>query len=116
MSRPADALVVFGITGDLARRMTLPALYRLTEQGLLTCSVIGVGRRPLREDELAEHARAAVTAAQDTVDEKVLSELLSRLQYVGGDAEDGSLYDRLRDALAGASRSEERRVGKECRL
>ena len=103
MSRPADALVVFGITGDLARRMTLPALYRLTEQGLLTCSVIGVGRRPLREDELAEHARAAVTAAQDDVDEKVLSELLSRLHYVGGDAEDGSLYDRLRDALAGAS-------------
>ena len=103
MSRPADALVVFGITGDLARRMTLPALYRLTEQGLLTCSVIGVGRRAVREDELAEHARAAVTAVEDNVDEKVLSELLSRLQYVGGDAEDGSLYDRLRDALAGAS-------------
>jgi hypothetical protein len=35
VSRPADALVVFGITGDLARRMTLPALYRLSEQGLL---------------------------------------------------------------------------------
>ena len=35
-TRPADALVVFGITGDLARRMTLPALYRLTEQGLRT--------------------------------------------------------------------------------
>ena len=103
MSRPADALVVFGITGDLARRMTLPALYRLTEQGLLTCSVIGVGRRAVREDELAEHARAAVTAAEDDVDEQVLSEFLSRLRYVGGDAEDGSLYDRLRDALAGAS-------------
>lgn len=103
MSRPADALVVFGITGDLARRMTLPALYRLTEQGLLTCSVIGVGRRAVREDELAEHARAAVTAAQDDVDERVLSDLLSRLKYVGGDAEDGSQYDRLRDALAGAS-------------
>jgi len=103
VSRPADALVVFGITGDLARRMTLPALYRLTEQGLLTCSVIGVGRRAVREDELAEHARAAVTAAEDDVDEQVLSEFLSRLRYVGGDAEDGSLYDRLRDALAGAS-------------
>ena len=103
MSQPADALVVFGITGDLARRMTLPALYRLTEQGLLTCSVIGVGRRPLRDDELAEHAREAVTAAEDDVDEKVLSELLSRLRYVGGDAEGSPLYDRLRDALAGAS-------------
>ena len=36
MSGTADALVVFGITGDLARRMTLPALYRLTEQGHIT--------------------------------------------------------------------------------
>ena len=48
MTESADALVVFGITGDLARRMTLPALYRLTEQELLTCSVLAVGRRPLR--------------------------------------------------------------------
>lgn len=103
MSQPADALVVFGITGDLARRMTFPALYRLTEQGLLTCQVIGVGRRPLRDDELAEHARDAVTAAEDDVDEKVLSDFLSRLKYVGGDAEGESLYDGLRDALAQAS-------------
>ncbi|MBA2424464.1 MAG: glucose-6-phosphate dehydrogenase [Actinobacteria bacterium] len=103
VSETADALVVFGITGDLARRMTLPALYRLTEQGLLTCSVIGVGRRPLRDDELAEQARESVTAAVDDVDEKVLADLLSRLHYIGGDAEDGSLYDRLRDALGGAT-------------
>lgn len=103
MSGAADALVVFGITGDLARRMTFPALYRLTEQGLLTCPVIGVGRRALREDELAEHAREAVAAAEKDVDEKVLAELLSCLKYVGGEAEAGSMYDRLRDALAGAS-------------
>ena len=66
MSETADALVVFGITGDLARRMTIPALYRLTEQGLLTCSVIGVGRRALRDDELAEQARASVTEDAST--------------------------------------------------
>ena len=39
MSDHADALVVFGLTGDLARKMTLPALYRLTEQGHLGCAV-----------------------------------------------------------------------------
>jgi len=99
----ADALVVFGITGDLARRMTLPALYRLTQQGLLTCPVVGVGRRPVRDDELARHARDAIEAAEDGVDERVLADFLSRLSYVGGDAEEGSMYDRLRDALAGAS-------------
>ena len=103
LSDSADALVVFGITGDLARRMTLPALYRLTEEGHLTCSVIGVGRRPLRDDELREQARSAVTEALDDVDEKVLDDLLSRLEYVGGDAEETPLYDRLRDALGEAS-------------
>ncbi len=103
VSETADALVIFGITGDLARRMTIPALYRLTEQGLLTCSVIGVGRRALRDDELAEQARASVTDDLDDVDEKVLADLLSRLKYVGGDAEDGSLYDRLREELGDAA-------------
>ena len=102
MTGTADALVVFGITGDLAKKMTLPALYRLTEQGLLTCSVIGVGRRPLRDDELAQHAREAVHSVLESPDEKVLSELLSRLRYIGGDAEDDPLYDRLREALGGA--------------
>jgi glucose-6-phosphate 1-dehydrogenase len=102
VTTPADALVVFGITGDLARRMTLPALYRLTEQGILTCPVVGVGRRPLREDELAEHTREAVSVAVPDVDEQIVSELLSRLRYVGGDADGDSVYERLRVALAGA--------------
>jgi glucose-6-phosphate 1-dehydrogenase len=103
VSRPADALVVFGITGDLARRMTFPALYRLTEQGLLTCPVIGVGRRALTQSELADHARNAVSAVEKDVDEEALSDLLSRLRYIGGHAEETSLYERLRKALAEAS-------------
>ena len=100
--RPADALVVFGITGDLARRMTFPALYHLTEQGHLTCTVIGVGRRALSADELRELAREAIGAAGEDVDERVLDDLLSRLRYVGGDAGNGSLHERLGTELAGA--------------
>jgi glucose-6-phosphate 1-dehydrogenase len=103
MSQPADALVVFGITGDLARRMTFPALYHLTEQGHLTCRVIGVGRRPVADDELVEQARSAILAEEEKVDEKALGDLLARLRYVGGDAEDAPLFDRLRDELEGAS-------------
>ena len=99
----ADALVVFGITGDLARRSTLPALYDLTQQGILTCPVIGVGRRALSCEELVRHATEAITAAKkDKLDDKVLHEVLSRMSYVGGDAEDEPLYDRLRVALEGA--------------
>jgi glucose-6-phosphate 1-dehydrogenase len=97
----ADALVVFGITGDLARRSTLPALYSLTEQGLLTCPVIGVGRRPVAHDEVLQHAAEAVRAAEERVDEKALEEFLGCLTYIGGDAEEGGVYERLRDALGG---------------
>jgi len=103
MNETADALVVFGITGDLARTKTLPALYDLTEQGVLTSPVIGVGRRPLRNDEMQDHARAAIEAAKkDSLDRRILDTFLSRLSYVGGDATDDDLYEKLRTALKGA--------------
>ena len=103
MTGVADALVVFGITGDLARRSTLPALYSLAQQGLLTCAVIGVGRRPVSDAELRAHATESIEAAEEgNVDEAVLTELLGRLRYVGGDAEDGAMYIGLREALAGS--------------
>ena len=103
MTGVADALVVFGITGDLARRSTLPALYSLAQQGLLTCAVIGVGRRPVSDAELRAHATESIQAAEEgNVDEAVLTELLGRLRYVGGDAEDGAMYNGLREALAGS--------------
>ena len=103
MTGIADALVVFGITGDLARRSTLPALYSLSQQGLLMCPVIGVGRRPVSDDELRQHATEAIQAAEDDVDDAALAEFLGRLQYVGGNAEESSMYERLRDVLADAT-------------
>jgi len=100
MSEVADALVVFGITGDLARTKTLPALYDLTEQGVLECPVIGVGRRPLRDDELQEHARVAIEAAKgERLDRRILDSFLSRLSYLGG--EGGAVFDQLDTALKG---------------
>jgi glucose-6-phosphate 1-dehydrogenase len=100
----ADALVVFGITGDLARTKTLPALYDLTEQGVLECPVIGVGRRPLRNDEIQEHARAAIEAAKgERLDRRILDTFLSRLSYVGGDAREDDLANSLRAALEGST-------------
>ena len=103
MNDYADALVVVGITGDLARRSTLPALYDLTEQKILTIPVIGVGRRDLSRDEIVAHAIDAITAAKkERLDESVLHEFLSHLSYLGGDAEEGPLYDRLRAALRDA--------------
>ena len=55
----ADALVVFGITGDLAKKMTLESLYRLEHRGLLGCSVVGVAVDDWSVERLCDHARDA---------------------------------------------------------
>jgi glucose-6-phosphate 1-dehydrogenase len=103
MKPHGDALVCFGLTGDLGRRMTIPALYRLTAQGLLICTVIGVGRSPMSRADIEKLVREAVAAAEDVVEEPALDALLSRLSYIGGDAEEGSIYDGLRTALGECS-------------
>jgi glucose-6-phosphate 1-dehydrogenase len=98
----ADALVVFGITGDLARKMTLPALYRLARRKELYCRVIGVGRSDWTDDQLRERARTAVTDAVDDVDEVAMDDLLARLSYVCGDTRDAETLERLKGELPAA--------------
>ena len=54
--KPADVLVVFGISSDLAKVMTFRSLYRLERRGLLTCPIVGVGQsaRFIRQDSVEE--------------------------------------------------------------
>ncbi|HKN80748.1 MAG TPA: hypothetical protein VJZ98_05370, partial [Actinomycetota bacterium] len=56
-ARPADVLVVFGITGDLAKVMTFRSLYRLERRGLLDCPIVGVAVDDWSVDNLKERAR-----------------------------------------------------------
>jgi glucose-6-phosphate 1-dehydrogenase len=100
----ADALVCFGITGDLGRRMTLPALYRLELRGTLPCDVIGVGRQALTPDALQALARESVEKAEETVDESAFERFAKRLSYVTADAADPAAYDPLIEALGDAER------------
>jgi glucose-6-phosphate 1-dehydrogenase len=90
---------VFGITGDLARKMTLRSLYRLEERGMLDCPVIGVAVEELSDDQLRDRARDAVEATGEQLDEKVFGRLADRLSYVSGDFGDEGTYSRVRDAL-----------------
>src|SRR6478672_10279687 len=53
----ADILVVFGITGDLAKVMTFRSLYRLEQRGLLKCPIVGVAVDDWTVDQLKERAR-----------------------------------------------------------
>ncbi|NIJ11914.1 glucose-6-phosphate 1-dehydrogenase [Saccharomonospora amisosensis] len=101
----ADALVLFGATGDLARKEILPALYRLAQAGRLNLPVVGVALSELDSDEaFREHARAAVEAAIGDPDRELLAALLRRLSLVNGDYGDQATFEELADRLAGAAR------------
>ncbi len=99
----AGALVVFGITGDLAKKMTLRSLYRLERRELLPCDVIGVAVDDWTVDQLREHAREAITAAGEKLDEQVFSRFAARLRYVSGDFGDDATYKRVAGELSGES-------------
>jgi len=96
----ADALVVFGITGDLARKMTLRSLYRLCARELLPCPIIGVAVDDWSDEQLREHARRAIEATGERLDERVFERFARQLRYVSGDFGQADTYRRLADALA----------------
>ena len=103
LTRPGDALVVFGITGDLARKMTLRSLYRLEERGVLTCRVIGVAAEDWTDDHLRAHALEAVKATGEPIDDAVWKRFAERLSYVGGDFDDAATYQSVAMALGDAA-------------
>ncbi len=95
----ADALVVFGITGDLARKMTFRSLYRLDRRGLLSCPVIGVAGADWTVEQLREYARDSIQQTGENLDEQVFQRFAARLAYVSGDFTDQQTYERVGDAL-----------------
>ena len=100
---PGDALVVFGITGDLAKQMTLRSLYRLDARGLLNCPVIGVAVDDWNDDKLRQHAHDVIIADGEQLDERAFKRFAARLSYVSGDFNDQQTYERVADAIGDAS-------------
>src|SRR6187401_3118630 len=70
-AKPADVLVIFGITGDLAKVMTFHSLYRLERRGLLDCPIVGVAVDDWTVDDLRERARSSIEGTGESVDEAV---------------------------------------------
>ncbi|MGH3868037.1 MAG: glucose-6-phosphate dehydrogenase [Pseudonocardiaceae bacterium] len=95
----ADLLVIFGITGDLARKMTLRSLYRLERRKLLDCPILGVAADDLSTDQLAKHAHQAISDCGEQVEDEVFDRLAGRLSYVAGDVTDDALYARLAERI-----------------
>jgi len=101
-AEPADVLVVFGITGDLARVMTFRSLYRLEERGLLECRVVGVAFDDWTLEQLVERARDSIVATGEPLDEAVFERFAKKLSYVHGDFADAATYGRVAKELEGA--------------
>ena len=96
------SLVIFGGTGDLARRKLLPALYNLAADGALPerFHLVGVSRSEVPDAEFRTQAAAAVTEfSRREADPKVLEALFAEARYVSGSFDDETMYPRLCQAL-----------------
>lgn len=103
MQGRSDALVVFGVTGDLAYKMILPSLYQMVRRGQLNEPVIGVALDDWDIDRLAARAHDGISKQFGTVDEAVFARLKGLLRYVSGDYKSPATFDRLREALGPAT-------------
>src|SRR3712207_8370222 len=95
---PADALVFFGATGDLAAKQIFPALHALIKHGHLDVPIIGVAWSGWTLDQLRTRAHESITQ-HGGIDPAAFEKLLSLLRYVDGDYRDPNTFDRLREQL-----------------
>ncbi|HWT89962.1 MAG TPA: glucose-6-phosphate dehydrogenase, partial [Solirubrobacterales bacterium] len=104
MGNAADVLAIFGISGDLAKKMTFRALYRLEERGKLDCPIVGVALDEWDDEQLRAHAREAIGASVGDPDEDVFGRLAQRLTYVQGDYSEAETFERVAEAIGDAQR------------
>ncbi|HEU0102803.1 MAG TPA: glucose-6-phosphate dehydrogenase [Mycobacteriales bacterium] len=101
----ADAVVLFGATGDLVRKKLLPALYQLARVDRLGVPVIGVARSAWEDERLRSAARSAVEAiGKGPVDEEAFRQLAEGMTMLVGDYGDEAMYDDLARRLEGSER------------
>ncbi|CAB4529961.1 unannotated protein [freshwater metagenome] len=95
----ADALVLFGATGDLAKKKLFPALYDLEDLGELDVQIFGVASSKWTQEVFKENVESAVRARKPDVDEAALGKLLGEMQLIVGDYEDPQTFVALAEAI-----------------
>jgi len=100
----SDALVLFGATGDLAKKKLFPALHELARAQALPDAVVAVGRSEWTDDQLVERARNAVEEHGGGIDPDAFERLAGVLSYLQGDYQDPALFESLSDVLEDRSR------------
>ena len=99
----SDALVVFGVTGDLAYKKIFPALQSLVARKQFDVPIVGVGREAVEREALLARIRSSV-AVRGAVDEAAFARFTSLVRYVGGDYNNLDTFTKIRHALGGAQR------------
>src|SRR5580692_3391999 len=100
----SGALVVYGVTGDLAHKMIFPALYAMVKRGTLKVPVIGVAFPKWSLERLQRRATDSIKRAGGIDDKQALKRLFSLLKYVSGDYTDSNTYVAIKGALGKAQR------------
>jgi glucose-6-phosphate 1-dehydrogenase len=95
----ADALVLFGATGDLAKKKLFPALYDLEDLGELDVKIFGVASSKWTQDVFKKNVEDAVRARKPDADEAMLAKLLGEMQLIVGDYEDPQTFVDLAEAI-----------------
>ena len=91
----SDALVVYGVTGDLAHKMIFPALYAMVKSGALNVPVIGVAFPKWSLERLQKRVTHSIKQSSGIDNKRAFHHLLSLLKYVSGDYNDSK---RLRQS------------------
>ena len=97
-----SGMVIFGVTGDLAKRKLLPAIYDLAYRGLLPAgfTLVGFGRRPWSKEEFENYVREQVeVGARTDFDEHVWDRLAEGMHFVQGAFDDDAAFDNMAELL-----------------
>ena len=100
----SDALVVFGVTGDLAHKMIFPALYAMVKRGALKVPVIGVAFPKWSMERLHKRVTDSIERSGGIDNKRAFQHLLSLLKYVSGDYKDPDTFTAIKEALGKARR------------
>jgi len=100
----SDALVVYGVTGDLAHKMIFPALYAMVKRGNLNVPVIGVAFPKWSLERLHRRVAHSIKQAGGIDNKKAFQHLISLLKYVSGDYNDSETFTRIKQALGKSRR------------
>jgi glucose-6-phosphate 1-dehydrogenase len=98
----SDALILFGITGDLSHKMTIPALYSMVKRGDLDVPLVGVAAPKWTDEDIRSNLSDSIGNAGGIDDKEAFEKLVSMVKYVGGDYNDDATYSAIKAALGDA--------------